>query len=117
MIRTMKVNTRAMYEGAKGGFTNATDAADYLVKKGLPFRDAHAVIGNMVFYCIENNKAITDLSMDEFKSFSDMIDEDIYEAVSMETCVNDRAVIGGPARAVTKKAIKNAEAYLNNIDK
>ena len=117
MIRTMKVNTRAMYEGAKGGFTNATDAADYLVKKGLPFRDAHAVIGNMVFYCIENNKAITDLSMDEFKSFSDMIEEDIYEAVSMETCVNDRAVIGGPARAVTEKAIKNAEAYLNNIDK
>ena len=117
MIRTMKVNTRAMYEGAKGGFTNATDAADYLVKKGLPFRDAHAVIGNMVFYCIENNKAITDLSMDEFKSFSDMIEDDIYAAVSMETCVNDRAVIGGPAKAVTEKAIRKAEAYLNNIEK
>lgn len=117
MIRTMRVNTRAMYEGAKGGFTNATDAADYLVKKGLPFRDAHAVIGNMVFYCIENNKAITDLSMDEFKSFSDMIEDDIYAAVSMETCVNDRAVIGGPAKAVTEKAIKKAEDYLNNIEK
>ena len=117
MIRTMRVNTRAMYEGAKGGFTNATDAADYLVKKGLPFRDAHAVIGNMVFYCIENNKAITDLSMEELKSFSDMIEDDIYAAVSMETCVNDRAVIGGPAKAVTEKAIKKAEDYLNNIEK
>lgn len=116
MIRTMKVNKAAMYAGAKGGFTNATDAADYLVKKGLPFRDAHAVIGNMVFYCIENGKAIEDLTMEEFKSFSDIIDEDIYNAVSMETCVNDRAVIGGPAREVTLRAIKRAEDYINSIE-
>ena len=116
MIRTMTVNRGRMYEGAKGGFTNATDAADYLVKKGLPFRDAHAVIGNMVFYCIEHNKAIEDLSMDEMKSFSPMIEDDIYEAVSMETCVNDRAVIGGPAKAMTEKAIKTAESFLNNIE-
>ena len=116
MIRTMKVNTANMYEGAKGGFTNATDAADYLVKKGLPFRDAHSVIGNMVFYCIENNKAITDLSMEEMKSFSEIIEEDIYDAVSMETCVNDRAVIGGPAEAVTLNAIKKAEEFLNSIE-
>ena len=116
MIRTMTVNRDRMYEGAKGGFTNATDAADYLVKKGLPFRDAHAVIGNMVFYCIEHNKAISDLSMDEMKSFSPMIEEDIYDAISMETCVNDRAVIGGPAKAMTEKAIKKAESFLNNIE-
>ena len=116
MIRTMKVNTANMYEGAKGGFTNATDAADYLVKKGLPFRDAHSVIGNMVFYCIETNKAITDLSMEEMKSFSEIIEEDIYDAVSMETCVNDRAVIGGPAEAVTLNAIKKAEEFLNSIE-
>ena len=116
MIRTMKVNTANMYEGAKGGFTNATDAADYLVKKGLPFRDAHSVIGNMVFYCIENNKAITDLSMDEMKSFSEIIEEDIYDAVSMETCVNDRAVIGGPAETVTLNAIKKAEEFLSSIE-
>ena len=116
MIRTMKVNKAQMYEGAKGGFTNATDAADYLVKKGLPFRDAHSVIGNMVFYCIEHNKAIDDLTMEEFKSFSDIIEEDIYDAVSMETCVNDRAVIGGPAQNVTLQAIKRAEKYINDIE-
>lgn len=115
MISTMKVNKKNMYEGAKGGFTNATDAADYLVKKGLPFRDAHSVIGNMVFYCIEHNKAIEDLSMDEMKSFSNIIEEDIYEAVSMEVCVNDRAVIGGPAKSVTLNAISEAEKYINSI--
>ena len=115
MISTMKVNKKNMYEGAKGGFTNATDAADYLVKKGLPFRDAHEVIGNMVFYCIENNKAIDDLTMDEFKNFSSIIDEDIYSAVSMETCVNDRAVIGGPAKKITEKAISVAENFINSI--
>lgn len=116
MIRTMKVNTEKMREGAKGGFTNATDAADYLVKKGLPFRDAHAVIGNMVFYCIQNNKAIEDLSMEEMKSFSDIIEDDIYDAVSLETCVNDRKVIGGPAKKMTEKAIKKAERFIDSID-
>ena len=115
MISTMKINKANMYEGAKGGFTNATDAADYLVKKGLPFRDAHSVIGNMVFYCIEHNKAIDDLTMEEMKSFSDIIEEDIYEAVSMETCVNDRAVIGGPAKTVTLNAISEAEKYINSV--
>lgn len=115
MIRTMTVNVNNMYEGAKGGFTNATDAADYLVKKGLPFRDAHAVIGNMVFYCIQNNKAITDLSPAEMKSFSDIIEDDIYDAVSMETCVNDRKVIGGPAKQITLDAIAKAEKYIESI--
>jgi argininosuccinate lyase len=70
----------------------------------------------MVFYCIENNKAITDLSMDEMKSFSEIIEEDIYDAVSMETCVNDRAVIGGPAETVTLNAIKKAEEFLSSIE-
>ena len=112
MISTMKINKNNMYEGAKGGFTNATDAADYLVKKGLPFRDAHSVIGNMVFYCIEHNKAIADLTMDEMKSFSDIIEDDIYDAVSMETCVNDRNVIGGPAKEMTQTAIAKAEKFI-----
>lgn len=115
MIRTMKVNTDNMYKGANGGFTNATDAADYLVKKGLPFRDAHAVIGNMVFYCIQNGKAIDDLTMEEMKSFSDIIEEDIYNAISMETCVNERKVIGGPAKQVTQKAIAKAEKFINSL--
>lgn len=115
MIRTMKVNVKNMYKGANGGFTNATDAADYLVKKGLPFRDAHAVIGNMVFYCIEHNKAINDLSMEEMKSFSDIIEADIYDAISMETCVNDRNVVGGPSKQMTEKAIKKAENFINEL--
>ena len=116
MVRTMKVNTDVMYKGANGGFTNATDAADYLVKKGLPFTEAHAVIGNMVYYCIEHNKAIDDLTMDEMKSFSDIIEDDIYKAVSMETCVNDRDVIGGPAKKMTEKAIRKAEQFIDSID-
>ncbi len=115
MIRTMKINTGNMYNGAKGGFTNATDAADYLVKKGLPFRDAHKVIGNMVFYCIEHDKAIVDLTMEEMKSFSDIIDEDIYDAISLETCVDDRKVTGGPAKRETLKAIRKAEAFIESI--
>ena len=116
MIRTMTVNKEKMYEGAKGGFTNATDAADYLVKKGLPFRDAHSVIGNMVFYCIEHDKAITDLTMEEMKSFSDIIEEDIYEAVSMETCVNDRKITGGPAEKTVLAAIEKAEKFIDDIE-
>ena len=117
MISTMKVNKSNMYNGAKGGFTNATDAADYLVKKGLPFRDAHSVIGNMVFYCIEHNKAILDLTMEEMKSFSHIIEEDIYDAVSLATCVNDRNVIGGPAKEMTKKAIAEAEKFIDEAEK
>ena len=69
---------------------NATDVADYLVKKGLPFREAHAVVGRMVFYSIEHDKALDDLTMDEFKEFSDIIEDDIYNAISMETCVNEQ---------------------------
>ncbi|MEE1224507.1 MAG: argininosuccinate lyase, partial [Clostridia bacterium] len=99
MIATMTVRKDNMLKGSKGGFTNATDAADYLVKKGMPFREAHSVVGNLVFYCIEHNKALDDLSIDEYKSFSNIIEDDIYTAISMETCVNDRKVVGGPAEA------------------
>ena len=115
MIATMTVKKDNMLKGSKGGFTNATDAADYLVKKGLPFREAHAVIGRMVFYSIEHNKALDDLTMAEFKEFSDIIDEDIYEAISMETCVNDRNVIGGPAKETVEKAIAAAREFLQTV--
>ncbi len=115
MIATMTVKKDNMLKGSKGGFTNATDAADYLVKKGLPFREAHAVIGRMVFYSIEHNKALDDLTMAEFKEFSDIIDEDIYEAISMETCVNDRNVIGGPAKETVEKAIAAAREFLKAV--
>ncbi|MDO5397086.1 MAG: argininosuccinate lyase [bacterium] len=116
MISTMTVHKENMLKGSKGGFTNATDAADYLVKKGLPFREAHSIIGKMVFYCIERDISLDELSISEFKSFSPIIDKDIYNAISMETCVNDRKVIGGPAKDVVEKAIKKAEAFLEDID-
>ena len=105
MLLTMKVKRENMLRGAKGGFTNATDVADYLVKHGLPFRDAHAVVGRMVAYCIENSKVIDDLSMSEFKEFSNLIEDDIYKEISLETCVNQRKLIGGPAYDTVKHII------------
>lgn len=105
MLATMQVNRSAMLNGAKGGFTNATDVADYLVKHGLPFRDAHAVVGRMVAYCIENKTVIDALSMEEFKKFSELIEDDIYDAISLETCVNQRKLIGGPAAEAMQKVI------------
>jgi len=111
MLATMTVRKAAMLQGAKGGFTNATDVADYLVKHGLPFRDAHAVVGKMVAYCIEKNTVIDALSMDEFKEFSSLIEEDIYSEISLETCVNQRKLIGGPAMDTMKKVIENYKKY------
>ena len=113
MIVNMKLNKDNMYKGSKGGFTNATDLADYLVKKGMPFREAHSVVGRAVYYCVERQCALDDLSMETYKEFSELIDEDVYEAISMETCVNDRNVIGGPAKEAVLKAIKKAESALN----
>ena len=98
MIRTMKINKDNMEKGAKGGFTNATDAADYLVKKGMPFRTAHEVVGKMVAYALDNGKSLDEFTMDEFKACSEIIDDDIYTAIDLKTCVNDRKIIGGPAK-------------------
>ncbi|MBQ3115081.1 MAG: argininosuccinate lyase [Clostridia bacterium] len=105
MIETMTVNADAMRNAALKGFTNATDAADYLVKKGMPFRDAHKVIGEIVAYCIKSNKAIEEMSIGEFKSFSEMFENDIYEAVSLENCVNLRDVTGGTATNQVKQQL------------
>ena len=105
MLSTMKLRKDKMLQGAKGGFTNATDVADYLVKKGLPFRDAHAVVGKMVAYCLDKDTVIDALSMDEFKTFSDIFEDDVYDAISLETCVNMRKIPGGPAKETMKKVI------------
>lgn len=110
MISTMKLKKDNMLKGAKGGFTNATDVADYLVKKGLPFRDAHGVVGRMVAYCIEKDKVIDALEIKEFKEFSPLFDDDIYDAISLETCVSLRKVTGGPAADTMKKIIEEYEA-------
>ncbi|MDY3929130.1 MAG: argininosuccinate lyase [Clostridia bacterium] len=115
MIATMKINKDNMRNGARGGFTNATDLADYLVKKGMAFREAHGVSGRMVYYCIENNKSLDELSIEEMKSFSDIIDVDVYDAISPETCVNGRKIPGGPAKETVERAIKKAEEFIKTL--
>ena len=115
MIATMKIRRDNMLKGSKGGFTNATDVADYLVKKGLPFREAHSVVGKMVAYAILNDKALDEFELSEFSQFSDIIEDDIYNAISMETCVNDRNIIGGPAEETVKKAISAAKEYISSL--
>ena len=115
MISTMKLNKDNMKISAMNGFTNATDAADYLVKNGVPFRDAHGIIGRLVLYCIDNNKAIGELSIDEFKEISPVFNEDIYDAISLETCVGKRNTIGAPGPDAMKQVIAINEEFLNNI--
>ena len=112
MLKTMKFNNARMEESAKHGFTNATDAADYLVNHGVPFRDAHGIVGQLVLYCIEHKKALDDMTMEEFKAISPVFEEDIYDAISMETCVNKRNTIGAPGPEAMKKVIALHEAYL-----
>ena len=102
-----------MRKSATGGFTNATDAADYLVNKGVPFRDAHGIIGRLVLYAIEQNKDLDDLSIDEFKNICDVFDEDIYEIINVETCVNKRNTIGAPGIEAMKQVIALNDIYIN----
>ena len=115
MLKSIKFNKDRMYKSATGGYTNATDAADYLVGKGMPFRDAHRVIGEITVYCIEKKCAIDDLELSEFKKFSDMFEEDIYEAISLDTCVRKRLTIGAPGPEAMKKVIEINEDYLKKI--
>ncbi len=117
MIATMKINKDNMQKGAGGGFTNATDAADYLVKKGMPFREAHEVVGKMVAYALSANKALSDFTMDEFKKCSSLIEDDIYSAIDLGVCVNERSITGGPARSAVEKAIGAGEAFISCANK
>ncbi|MCX7921679.1 MAG: argininosuccinate lyase [Clostridia bacterium] len=115
MIATMRIRRENMYKAAQGGFTNATDIADYLVKKGIPFRDAHEIIGKMVLYCIQNSKVIDDLTMDEFKTFSAAIEEDVYTEISLEKCVSGRNIPGGPAKESVLASIENGKKFINTL--
>ena len=110
MFDTITFNNDKLYESAKSGYTNATDVADYLVRKGIPFRDAHEIVGKLVYYCIGKKAAILDLSLDEFKEFNPKIEADIYEAISLETCVNVRNLPGGPAKSAEIESIQIAKA-------
>ena len=112
MLATMKFNKERMLESCRHGFTNATDAADYLVNHGVPFRDAHGIVGKLVLYCIDKKIALDDMSLEEYKEISPVFEEDIYDAISMETCVNKRNTIGAPGPEAMKKVIALHEAYL-----
>ena len=112
MLRTMKFNNAVMENSAKNGFTNATDAADYLVNHGVAFRDAHGIVGQLVLYCIEKDIALDDMTLEEYKAISPVFEEDIYEAISMETCVNKRMTIGAPGKEAMEKVIAIYEKYL-----
>ncbi len=112
MIHTMKFKKDRMAASAVNGFTNATDAADYLVNKGVPFRDAHGIIGRLVLYCIEKDTSIDALSLTELQAVSDKFEEDIYTAVSLKTCVEKRLTVGAPGPEAMRRVIAVHKEYL-----
>ncbi|MGI6150960.1 MAG: argininosuccinate lyase [Christensenellales bacterium] len=115
MFKTLKFHRRNMEQGAARGFTNATDAADYLVKKGLPFRSAHEVVGRLVFHCIQQKKAIDELSLAELQEFSPLFEEDVFESISLSACVAGRKLKGGPAPETVQRAIAEIRQVLKTI--
>lgn len=115
MLQTCRFQKENMAAGARGGFTNATDLADYLAGKGMPFRDAHAVVGQAVLYCIEHQKVLEELDLTTFKSFSELIEDDVYEHLDIMNCVAKRSVVGGPAPETVKKAQADAARWLERM--
>lgn len=112
MLATMKFNKNIMENSATKGFINATDAADYLVNKGVPFRDAHSIIGKLVLTCIERGTLLDDLCLEDYRAISPVFEDDIYEAISLTTCVNKRNTIGAPGKQAIEKVLKINEDYL-----
>ena len=112
MLATMKVNKKAMADSARHGFTNATDAADYLVNHGVPFRDAHGIVGQLVLYCIDKKIALDDMSLEEFKAISPVFENDIYDAISIKTCVDTRNTIGAPGMKAMNQVIEINKKYM-----
>ncbi len=116
MLDTMSFNKENMYRSANNGFTNATDAADYLVNHGVAFRDAHGIIGQIVLYCIDKGIAIDDMSLEELKNICPAFEEDIYDAISMETCVSKRLTHGACSKTSMEQAISRYDEFLNELD-
>ena len=112
MVSTMQFNKANMEASAKNGFTNATDAADYLVNHGVPFRDAHGIVGQLVLKCIDRGISLDELSLEEYKEISPVFEQDIYEAISMKTCVEKRITLGAPGPDVMEKVIAGNKKYL-----
>ncbi|UWG98000.1 argininosuccinate lyase [Dehalobacter sp. DCM] len=115
MLATMKVNADVMEREAKKGFTNATDLADYLAKKNVPFREAHAIVGKLVLACSQRSCALEDLTLAELKKVSDCFEEDLYDAISLQTCVQKRRVIGGPAPEMVRESIRLSKSQLQEL--
>ena len=106
MIASMTFRKDRMEDSARRGFTNATDAADYLVKHGVPFRDAHGIVGELVLYCLDKKIALDELTLEEFKAISPVFEEDVYEAISMKNCVAKRVCIGAPGRKAMEQVVE-----------
>ncbi|MBP3543731.1 MAG: argininosuccinate lyase, partial [Lachnospiraceae bacterium] len=116
MLSTMRFCNEVMASSAKNGFTNATDAADYLVNHGVPFRDAHGIVGQLVLYCIDKDISLDDMTLEEYKAISPVFEEDIYEAISLKTCVEKRLTKGAPSPASMKEAIALERQYLESAE-
>ena len=116
MVSTMSFRKDVMEKSAKNGFTNATDAADYLVNHGVPFRDAHGIVGRLVLLCIDRGIALDDLTLEEYKEISPVFEGDIYEAISLKTCVEKRLTIGAPGAEAMKKVIMLEKKYLEEAE-
>jgi len=112
MLDTLVLREKTMRKAASGGFINATDCADYLVKKGLPFRDAYGIVGRLVNMCIQTGENLETLTLKDFRAISGAFDEDVYKALELKTCVNGRKVFGGPAREAVEEQIARIKAFV-----
>ena len=112
MLRTMTVRKDAMLQAAKGGFTNATDLADYLVRKGIPFREAHAIVGKLVAECLDRGISLDEVTLEEYTAHNPLIEADIYDAIAVYTCMATRNTIGGPSVAQTTATIAAEREFL-----
>ena len=112
MLDTLTVKEKNMRAAASGGFINATDCADYLVKKGMPFREAYMIVGRLVNLCIKNHETLDTLTLRDFRAISELFDEGVYEAMALKNCVNGRKVYGGPSREAVTKQIQLIEEFI-----
>ena len=115
MMRTAKINKENMMNAAKGGFTNATDLADYLVKKGIPFRDAHKITGEIVFECINRKISLEEMEIDEYKKYSSIIEDDVYDYIDIKNCVDSRNSFGATGSVQVRKTIEILRKELKEI--
>ena len=113
MLATMRFRKDVMENSAKHGFTNATDAADYLVNHGVPFRDAHGIVGRLVLYCLDKGISLDEMTLEEYQKISPVFEEDIYEAISIKTCVEKRMTLGAPGPEVMSQVVESNKKYLN----